>query len=171
MRLSLRTFVVRNFVIFAVGLASFSTAQTCMAQVPKFQALYLLNFSRNLDWNQSNVTIGVLGNSKTFGELESLVAKYPNISLQKLAPGEPLSSCQMVFLPVSQNKNFDAVQQKIGSSPIVLVAEDSDLASKGAEIAFFMEGNKLKFSINKGALDASGVKVNDKLLSIAKVVN
>ena len=170
MRLSQRTFF-RHFSILLVIVFSSVLAPKSFAQVPKFQALYLLNFSRNLDWNQIDVTIGVLGNSKTYGELESLVVKYPNISLRKMALGESLSNCQMIFLPTSQNRNFDSVQQTIGSSPIVLVTEDSGLAEKGAEISFFMDGNKLKFSINKEALDASGVKVNDKLLSIAKLVN
>ena len=140
-------------------------------QVPKFQALYLLNFSKNLDWNLEETTIGVVGNCKTLSELQGLVSKYPNIAIKKISLNESVADCQMIFLPSSQRKNFDTIQRKIGSFPIVLVSEDEDLASRGAEIGFYLEGNRLKFTINRTALRETRVTVNDKLLSIARIIN
>lgn len=141
------------------------------AQVSKFQALYLVNFTKNLDWPGDKVTIGVVGNTQALIELESLAAKYPDISLKKISGGESVSDCNLIFLPSAQSRNFSLIQGKIGGSPIVLVAEDQRLISDGAELAFYMEGNKLKFVLNKSALDKAGVSVTDKLLSVAKVVN
>jgi len=141
------------------------------SQVSKFQALYLLNFSKNLDWNRQNIVIGVVGNTKALLELESIVSKYPNVSLKKISGGESVSDCQLIFLPSSQSRNFKLIQDKIGKASTVLVTEDDQLAYQGAEIAFFLEGNKLKFYINEKALAQSGVKATDKLLSIAKLIN
>ncbi len=141
------------------------------SQVNKFQALYLINFTKNIEFSSDNITIGVVGNTKTLIELESLVAKYPNISLRKIAGTESIDKCQMIFLPSAQTRNFDLIQNKIGSLPIVLVSEDQSLASKGAEMSFYMEGNKLKFVVNKSAFSDAGIVVGDKLLAIAKVIN
>lgn len=141
------------------------------AQVGKFQALYLINFTKNLDWSGEKVTIGVVGNSKALIELESLADKYPNISLKKISGGESVNDCQMIFLPSAQSRNISLIQNKIGNSPIVLVVEDQSLVSQGAEIAFFMDGNKLKFLLNKSAIEEAGVTISDKLLTVAKVIN
>ncbi len=163
--------IMRNILLITGVLLITLIGTKATAQVGKFQALYLVNFTKNLDWSGENVTIGVVGNSKTLIELESLSSKYQNISIKKIAGSGSIENCQMVFLPSAQSRNFSAIQSKIGSAPIILVAEDESLISKGAEIAFFMEGNKLKFILNKSAINDSGVKVNDKLLSVAKVVN
>ena len=162
---------MRRIAIYFLALLLYILAVPSFAQVSKFQALYLLNFSKNLDWNQENVTIGIVGNTKALIELETLVSKYPNISIKKISGSESITDCQMVFLPSAQSRNFSAIQGKIGSAPIVLVAEDNDLATKGAEIAFYLEGNKLRFTINKTAFDESGVRVTQKLLSVATVID
>ena len=162
---------MRNILLFVGVLLITSIGTEATAQVGKFQALYLVNFTKNLDWSGEQVTIGVVGNSKALIELESLASKYPGISVKKISGSESIENCQMVFLPSAQSRNFSAIQSKIGSAPIILVTEDESLISKGAEIAFFMEGNKLKFTLNKSAIDDSGVTVSDKLLSVAKVVN
>ena len=162
---------MRNILLIVGVLLITSIGTEATAQVGKFQALYLVNFTKNLDWSGEQVTIGVVGNSKALIELESLASKYPSITVKKISGSESIENCQMVFLPSAQSRNFSAIQSKIGSSPIILVAEDESLIPKGAEIAFFMEGNKLKFTLNKSAIDDSGVTVSDKLLSVAKVVN
>ncbi|WP_420318907.1 YfiR family protein [Ekhidna sp.] len=162
---------MRSILIFIGVLLVSSLGMNASAQVGKFQALYLVNFTKNLDWPGENVTIGVVGNSKALIELESLVSKYPNISIKKISGSESIRDCQLIFLPTAQSRNISLIQSKIGSLPIVLVAEDRSLVSEGAEIGFYMEGNKLKFVINKSALDDSGISASEKLLSVAKIVN
>ena len=162
---------MRNIVIIIVVLLSSIIGTKATAQVGKFQALYLVNFTKNLNWPGERVTIGVVGNSKALIELESLAAKYPNISLKKISGGESVKDCQMIFLPSAQSRNMSLIQGKIGNSPIVLVTEDQSLISDGAEIGFYLEGNKLKFALNKSALNNAGVTASDKLLAVAKVVD
>ena len=159
---------IRLVFSLVVCLLSLSKAQ---AQIPRFQALYLLNFSNKMEWDQSNIKIGVVGTSKVTEELNALATKYTNISVEKMEANELSKDCQVIFLPASQTKNFSLIQSKIGDSSIVLVTEDSNLAAKGAEISFYQDGNRLKFTINKTALDASGVKAPDRLLSVANVIN
>lgn len=161
---------MRRIIVLIAMLVITSAENKLFSQVGKFQALYLVNFTKNIDWPGDNVTIGVVGNTKTLIELESLVAKYPEISLRKISGGESVDKCQMIFLPTAQSRNFELIQNKIGDLPIVLVTEDEELARKGAEIGFYMEGNKLKFILNKSALNDAGVTVTEKLYDIGKTI-
>lgn len=159
---------MRNIIVIAI-IWLFALPST--AQVSRFQALYLVNMAKNLDWGRDQITIGVVGNTKTLLELEKLVSKYEQFRLLKIAGSESVDRCQLIFLPASQSRNFKLIQNKIGNSDIVLVTEDPDLVNQGAEVSFFLEGNKLKFSINQPALESTEVKVSSKLLSVARIVN
>lgn len=140
------------------------------AQESKYQALYLFNFTKYIDWPGEQVTIGVIGNSPVLIELESL-AKNSKVKLLKIAGSESVSSCDMIFLPEAQSRNFDLIQSKLNGSPIILVTENESLVSKGAEMGFYTENNKLRFAINKGELDATGMKVSNTLFGQARIVN
>jgi hypothetical protein len=52
----------------------------------------------------------------------------------------------------------------------VLIITESDFSTKGSGISFFEEAGKLRFSINKGVLEAKGLKVSGSLLSLGKQV-
>lgn len=162
---------MRKIIVYCSILVFLIQSLPTQGQVSKFQALYLVNFSKNLEWNRNDITIGVVGNTKTLVDLESLTAKYPEIKLKKISGSESVSDCQLIFLPSAQSRNFSLIQGKIGKAPIILVTEDESLVGQGAEIGFYLEGNRLKFSINKSALDKTGVKASSKLLDVAKIVN
>ena len=131
----------------------------------------MVNFSKNIDWGHDSITIGVVGKTKALQELESLLPGNPNISLKKIYDGSLLDDCQLIFLPNSQKRNFNLIQQKIEDSPIVLVTENDDLVHKGAEISFYLEGNRLKFTLNQTALEEINVIGSDRLLSVARIIN
>ena len=141
------------------------------AQESKYQALYLYNFTKYIDWSGEQITIGVIGNSPVLIELESLTRNNGKITLLKIAGSESVNSCDMIFLPESQSRNFDLIQDEIGSGPVILVTENEELITKGAEMAFYTKNSKLKFIVNKQALDETGIKMSMTLLGQARVVD
>lgn len=142
------------------------------AQKSKYEALYLYNFTKYMNWNSPVITIGVIGNSPVLLEIEEIAKRNPlKIKVVKIAGYEAVSSCNMIFLPEAQSRNFNLVQERIGASPIIVVAEDEKLVSQGAEVGFYLENDKLKFAINRAALTASNVQVSNSILGLAKVVD
>ena len=141
------------------------------AQEDKYKALYIFNFTKYIDWqDQNEIVLGVVGNSPVLLELEVLVNRNPNIRLKKISGEEGIEECDLVFLPNAQTRNFSLIQSKISNSKIVLVAENEDLINQGAEMAFYKEGDKLRFMLNKNAFDRAMMKVSSSLLAQAKVV-
>lgn len=116
------------------------------------------------------MVIGVVGKGEIFAELDArLKAKNPNnITVKKISPAE-VGTCDVVYVPSSEDKHFNTV---VGAAPgkAVLVITESDFSGKGSGISFFEESGKLRFSINKGILEAKGMKVSGSLLSLGKQV-
>lgn len=159
--------IIPYFMVLLLLLSSGSL----IAQESKYKALYLFNFTKYMEWSGDKVTIGIIGNSPVLLELESLAKRNAKIELLKISGSESVGLCDMIFLPEAQTRNFDLIQSKIGSTATVLVAENESLISKGAEMAFYKENDKLRFIVNKSALDEAGVKMSSSLLYKAKVVN
>ncbi|MEQ9405742.1 MAG: YfiR family protein [Cyclobacteriaceae bacterium] len=141
------------------------------AQESRYKALYLFNFTKYIDWSGENITIGVIGNSPVLLELEALASQNHKINLIKISGSEYVDDCDIIFLPSAQTRNFELIQEKIGSNSTILIAEDENLITRGAEMAFYMEGGKLKFTVNKSELEATGLKMSSSLMIQAKVVN
>lgn len=141
------------------------------AQESKYKALYLFNFTKYIDWSGENITIGVIGNSPVLLELEALAMQNHKINLIKISGSEFVDDCDMIFLPEAQTRNFDLIQDEIGTNRTLLVAENQGLIARGAEMAFYTEDDKLKFIVNKTQLDAAGIKMSSSLLGRAKIVN
>jgi hypothetical protein len=138
----------------------------------KIQALFVLKFVEQVSWpgEKKNIVIGVLGDSEIKTEIESrLNLKNPNGLTVKKISASDINSCDLVFLPSKEDKHFQAVLKSTSGIPILLITE-SDLASKGSCISFFEEAGKLRFAINKDAIEKRSLKVSGSILSLSKKV-
>ena len=50
------------------------------------------------------------------------------------------------------------------------MGESHDFADSGGMIEFLLEGNKIRFEINLGAVNAAKLKMSARLLTLAKAV-
>lgn len=142
-----------------------------MGQESKYQALFIYNFTKYMNWSSEQTVIGVVGNSQVLLELEALAKRNPQkIKVIKIAGDANIFACNMIFIPEAQSRNFSLIQSKVGSAPIIIIAESETLIKEGAEIAFYTENDKLKFVLNKSAVDDSKVQISNSLFAIARVV-
>ncbi len=158
--------ILTCMVIWLLGISN----NYLLAQESKYQALYIFNFTKYLNWDSEKVIIGVMGNSQVLIELERLASQNAKVELLKISGAEAIDQCNMIFLPLAQTRNFDLIQAGIGDAPIVLVSEEESLINKGAEIAFYTENDRLKFVINKTAVEESGVQMSTRLASLGRII-
>lgn len=137
----------------------------------KNQAKYLFYVTNYLDWGHREITIGVIGESPITAELQQLLEKNPNITLEKVTDVEKIIFCDLLFLPESKTADFDLIQSEIGELPIIVVTENEKLAFRGAEISFFEKNGKLKFAMNREAFEMTGIKIDGKLLAYSEVLD
>lgn len=136
------------------------------------QALYLINFVKYFDWAHENVTIGVVGDSPISSELSTQLEGNSRIKLISNIDSNNAADCDMIFIPDAATSEFSLIQELVGERPVVLVTENEDLASEGAEISFFITSdNKLKFIANRMALEETGISLSTKLYAYARIIN
>ncbi len=156
------------FVLLPLGSQAFG-------QEAKYYALFLTKFTDYIKWPSvgtgQKVVIGVLGNSQVATELSQIAAaKKGQIEIMQISQAEEADKCHMLFLPKEQAAKFESLNQSIGNSSILLVTENEDLAEKGAGISFYLEGSKLKFKLNKAAIESKNIKISNSLLALATVL-
>jgi hypothetical protein len=142
------------------------------AQEAKFKALFLYKFTEYIEWptGSDNLVVGVVGNSDVLEELKKFTAAKQNIEVINVSSASQAGSCNIVFLPKGENKQFDAMVSSIGKSSILLVSDNKDLVKKGADIGFFLESNKLRFLINKSNIESKKMLPSSKLLELGTTI-
>jgi hypothetical protein len=141
------------------------------------KAAYLLNFARFVEWPlpsaeaSAPVVIAVLGDDSIAAALEATVhGKKINghpIKIRQFATPEQIDRCDILFVPRSEAKKSRSVLADLSGKPILTVGEASGFLSQGGIIEFQVVDDTLRFSINVGAADRSGLKIRSELLSVA----
>jgi hypothetical protein len=145
----------------------------------KVHAMFMYHFTKYIDWPENKKTgdfvIGVYGNSDILKELEVLAstkkAGAQQIVVKKLNSLSDASQCHIIFVSSSQSGEMEALQQSIGSKPVLIVSEKSGLAKKGSGINFVIADDKLKFEINKSNIESKTLKLSGDLLKLGLIVS
>lgn len=162
--------------IVVVTLAAILSIPTVTAQIEKFQAAFIYNISRYVEWpssyNADQFIIGVLGNNAPIaGELE-VIAKSKKlfgkpIQVDKYASASEIGNCNILFIPEKQMNNIGEAVSGINSKHVLLVTEQKGAISAGSGINFLFISNKLQFELHNGNITQNGLKVNSALESLA----
>ena len=65
-----------------------------------------------------------------------------------------------------QKKLLDMCREK----PVLLCGERDGYAGLGAQCNFYVDGTRIRFEINKSAVDRSGLEISSELLKLARIV-
>jgi hypothetical protein len=146
------------------------------------KALFLYNFGGYIEWpegtfadKQIPFVIGVLG-SAPLDETLNQIAAQKKIGERRIViehyktPGD-IKNCQILFVPaaIPQQQQIKAIEA-VRSRPVLTVGESPNFAAVGGDINFFVQDNKIRFEINVEATKQQQLKVNSKLLAMAKIV-
>lgn len=138
---------------------------------------FINNFMKYIQWpsdGQPEFVIGVLGNDEVYTTLKSWyegkTRGTQKVSVKKLTSVAEAQTCSLVYLSRSKSRDFDELKTAVSGKHILTVTDGANLGSKGSCVNFKEVDGKLKFELNKAALDASSLKVSSQLTSIAIVI-
>ncbi len=145
-----------------------------MAQEDMFKALFMYNFTKNIEWpesyKQGDFVIGVLGNSPIISELNKIASRKKagsqTIVVKKFGSANDISQCHILFLPTNKSTSLSDVIEKLKSTPTLIITDKEGLAKQGAALNFIKVDGKQKFEINKINIENSTLKVNSYLVSL-----
>jgi hypothetical protein len=175
-----------------IGLAILSTL-LCWACCPapvlaqaatedQVKAAYVFNFAKFIQWPteafataDAPMNFCVLGRSPVVDELDSSMnGKSVNghaIVVKHLHGPDEIKGCHLIFLAASAGKQQQKLIQTAKGSTVLLVAETPGFAHAGGTINFIMENGRLIFEVNINAAESAHLKINSKLLALARIVS
>ncbi|GAB4109233.1 MAG: hypothetical protein OHK0057_30520 [Thermoflexibacter sp.] len=138
----------------------------------------LYHFTKYVEWpsqrQQGDFVIGVYGDDEMLSITQNLMKNRSisnqKISVRKITKEEDIVVCHIVFVERNFSYKFKSIQPKSQANHILIVTEDSNLAKKGAGINFVIQGDKLKFEMNKSAIESAGLKVSNELVKLSIIV-
>lgn len=148
---------------------------TGYSQVEKFQAAYIYNFTRFIEWPaeylSGNFIIGILGSDPIEKELKTLASAKKilgkTIEVKSYSSVSAITKCNVLFLPGSKTSKIGEVNSKLGSGSTLLVTNGNGAIANGSGINFFLSGGKLSFEIKSSNITSKGMKVNSQLENLA----
>lgn len=138
------------------------------------KAAFLLNFIRFVEWPAATSTgpfyLCILGDDPFQRSLESLVRSESvngrPILVRYLTRWQP--PCNLLFLSASERDNFQVLSQT--GLGVLTVGEEPGFLSEGGIINFVIDERRVRFDISVRNATARSVKINSRLLGVARQV-
>lgn len=150
----------------------------CLAQSQdKVYSVFLFSFVKYISWPdnapKAEFVIGVIGNKEMVSELTKVAATKKAgdlaIKIVEYSTSETNYNCHLLFVAESNISAIDNVTKKMASHTVLVVGKDG-FAKKTGGIDLFLQGDKIKFNINKTALEKRSIKVSSQMLNLGTVI-
>jgi hypothetical protein len=157
-------------------------AQTGPSVEYQVKAAFLLNFARFVVWpadafasDQTPITFCVF-RQNPFGAALDEITQGKTIANRGLAVRRveelpDLKTCQLVFISAAADRDLPAVLDALKASSALVVGESEGFAGRGGGIQFYLDADKVRFTVNVDATKRARLSVSSKLLSLAKIVH
>jgi hypothetical protein len=144
------------------------------------KAAYLYKFLLFVKWPEGpsrlehKSTIAIIGDSpfnnafeaiqnKPIGPYKSVI-EVINPETAQVLKSTLESKYRIVFIVNSQDTSYDEALKALEGAPILTVGEDKGFLSAGGMINLIVQGNVVRWEINRTALKESGLQVHSQLL-------
>jgi hypothetical protein len=173
----------RSAVLLAV-LLTFVGSETAWAQSPAdeyhVKAAFLYHFTQLVEWpadasneGGNSLLLCTLGDDPFHGELENTVAGKQigsrTLRIRHVKP-QYTGGCNVLFISKSESNRFASLIANLRNAPILTVGDDDGFMHAGGMIRLFLDGNKVRFEINRKTAESARLKISSQLLLLAKNV-
>ncbi len=140
----------------------------------KFHSIYVYNFTKYIEWPTPapEFRIHILGGNANILDTFKSMAESKQVSGSKITVKQfsninsLTTECDIVFVPNSESSVAAKVIDKFKGKSTLVITEKNGLCESGSCINFVLVDNRLKFEINKSAIDQAGLKVSAQLLQM-----
>jgi hypothetical protein len=145
------------------------------------KAAFLFHFAQLVEWpadspNQggNSLLVCTLGDNPIHGELESTVAGKQIgsriLRIRHVSPLQDTRGCNVLFISKSEGNRIPALLANLQNAPVLTVGDADGFLGDGGMIRLFLEGNKVRFEINRQAAETARLRVSSQLLLLARNV-
>lgn len=143
------------------------------------KAAFLYNFAKFVDWPPSafperRFNLCILGDDPFGHLLDDIVANDSvdgrPIAVQRGARLADLPSCHILFVGRLEHERRHDVLATLRGAAVLTVGDADGFLADGGMVNFFLEANKVRFEVDRAAVDKSPLKLSSKLLRVARLV-
>lgn len=146
------------------------------------KAGYIYNFTKFIKWPKGATRAIENGGLKfclagedPFGKIldrfsEKLKKKNKILVITAPVSYEEMPQCHILFVSSSEKSNVRKIIRRVSKHPVLVIGDTPGFAKKGVGINFFLQQNKIRFEINRQALERAGLTVSSELLNLARIV-
>jgi hypothetical protein len=163
----------KSLVVLVLAILGFTGNLNAQSQ-SKYQALFIYNFTRYIEWPSSGTqefVIGVIGKSGIYNELlgvaEGKRVGNKSIKVKKFNSADEIGTCNILFVSNEVSSSLATFATTVQSKNTLIITERPGLINKGAGINFVLDDGKQKFELSKSSINRAGLKVNAQLVEMA----
>ncbi len=144
------------------------------------KAAFLFHFAQLVEWPRSTsgdagpFLMCTVGFDPFHGELENTVEGKQigtrMIQVAHLQHSQSIRNCRVLFIGKEESRRIPILLPDLQRLPVLTVGETEGFLDAGGAIRFCLEGNKVRFEINRHAAESVGLKISSRLLLLAKTV-
>jgi hypothetical protein len=145
------------------------------------KAAYVYNFGKFVKWpaavaaSQSGpFSICVLGED-TFGSvLESTLTGQSiggkPVTVKRIVKPQDATGCRILFISSADESHLREILSTLGQSSVLTVSDIPDFSKRGGMIQFVLEGDRVRFEVNRASAEEAGLTLSSDLLKVAAAV-
>jgi hypothetical protein len=164
------------------GFVAPTFAQTSVVEASErsVKAAFVYKFTQYVDWPADAIpdnepfTIGVLGSGAYVDELlrmtEDRSVSERFIKVRRVDDDDSVDDVQVLFVAGDQRGKLGELLSSSRGRPILTVTESEGALSDGSIINFTRMGDRVRFEVSLAAAEASGLKLNSRLLAVAQTI-
>jgi hypothetical protein len=170
--------LINFFVLIVTAALTMNLVYGVEALEHEIKATYLYNFAKFIDWppgksESEPVYLCVMDKDFLKKNLEVLTkdksVKNRPLQVRLLDSPDEIKDCHVLYVGKDDIKKFPNIKQRLNSKSLLSVGEAPDFINYGGQIQFFVENNNVSFEIDLPGISKSGLKLDARVLNIAKV--
>lgn len=139
------------------------------------KAAFLYNFLPFVEWpatgkRSDTLRLCVMAEPpalNAFSELNGQIAAGRKIDVVRLAPGDGLGPCHILFIGPRAERDLPRIMKSPEGSGVLTVGDTAGFARQGVIINFYLQNKKVRFEINAAAARRAGITISSRLLKLA----
>jgi hypothetical protein len=146
----------------------------------RIKAAFLYNFTKFVEWPPSALGsdrpfhVCLAAGAATTAEIENMLrgeeVRNRQVQVTPDAAADSSAACHLFYFGAAESERAAKALAALKNTPVLTVGEGTPFVERGGMIAFVLEDNRVKFDINKTAMDRVSLVVSSKLLRVARHV-
>lgn len=172
-----RVLVLTMLVLCAAGTPSVYAEERVYGEY-EVKAAFIYNFTKFTEWPQGGrkreVNICVVGNDpfgKSLKEIQNRMIHDKEVRVKHARLSGEMQGCHVLFISNSERNRVSQIVEALGNASVLTIGDTKGFAQQGVMVNFYTEYDKIRFEINIGRVNKTGLKISSSLLRLAKIIH